>query len=148
MAVAEYTWSELVRDGPRVASAVEKHGRVILHRRNAPDLALSRAEKLSELDGFARLLAEMLKHLPAADVVDVVTSAQPWTRYLTDTGVAEFAAAIPAVVRDCVDLGTLAPLETFLSEWRDTAAIQADPSLADALTEPIEYPLGTRVATP
>jgi hypothetical protein len=36
-------------------------------------------------------------------------------------------------------------LDVFLSEWRDTAAAQADPVLSEILSKPIEMPLDTPV---
>ncbi len=52
-ALAEFSFSDLVQQPTRVASAVEEQGRVVLRRRNAPDLVLSRASDLTELAGFA-----------------------------------------------------------------------------------------------
>ena len=60
----EFSFSDLLQQPTRVASFVEERGRIVLHRRNAPDLVLSRASDLSELAGFARLLAQMVKHVP------------------------------------------------------------------------------------
>ena len=45
-AVAEFSFSDLVQQPTRVASVVEERGRVVLRRRNAPDLVLSRASDL------------------------------------------------------------------------------------------------------
>jgi hypothetical protein len=143
--VTEFSFSDLIQQPTRVATAVEARGRVLLHRRNAPDLVLSRATDLSELAGFARLLARMLEQVPADRRATAVTEALPWTRYLTEAGQDQFVGELPAVVRDCEELGTFAPLETYLAEWRSTAAVLADPELADRLTRPIPEPLGTRV---
>ncbi len=128
-----------------LASLVEERGRIVLHRRNAPDLVLSRASDLSELAGFARLLAQMVKHLPAGDLANAVGEALPWTSYLSEEGRKEFVTELPAVIQDCEDLGTFAPLETFIASWRSTAAVMADPELADRLSRPVTKPLGTRV---
>ena len=68
--VDEFSFSDLLQQPTLVASAVEKRGRIVLHRRNAPDLVLSRASDLSELAGFARLLAQMVKHVPAGDLAN------------------------------------------------------------------------------
>jgi hypothetical protein len=147
-ALAEFSFSDLVQQPTRVASVVEERGRVVLRRRNAPDLVLSRASDLTELAGFARLLSRMVVHLQPAELADTVAEALPWTRYLDDAERAEFVKDLPAVIQDCEDLGTFAPLEVYLTQWRDTAALLADPELADRLTTPIKKPLGKRVTPP
>ncbi len=146
--VAAFSFSDLLQQPTSVAAAVEERGRVILHRRNAPDLVLSRASDLSELAGFARLLSRMLTHVPADEVAETVTEALPWTRYLTETGRADLVGDLPAVIGDCEDLGTFAPLEVYMAGWRNTAAVLADPELADRLAKPIGNPLGRRVDAP
>jgi hypothetical protein len=145
---AEFSFSDLLQQPTRVASLVEERGRIVLHRRNAPDLVLSRASDLSELAGFARLLAQMVKHLSAGDLANTVGEALPWTSYLSEEGRKEFVTELPAVIQDCEDLGTFAPLETFIASWRSTAAVMADPELADRLSRPVTKPLGTRVQAP
>lgn len=148
VSVTEFSFSELLQQPTRVASAVEERGRVLLHRRNAPDLILSRASELTELGGFARLLSGMVKLLPATELVEVITNGLPWTRYLTDAGRGELVTDLPQVIQDCEDLGTFAPLEVYLTEWRATAAVLADPELADRLARPIPEPLGRPVEAP
>ena len=146
--VDEFSFSDLLQQPTLVASAVEKRGRIVLHRRNAPDLVLSRASDLSELAGFARLLAQMVKHVPAGDLANTVGEALPWTSYLSEEGRKEFVTELPAVIQDCEDLGTFAPLETFIASWRSTAAVMADPELSDRLSRPVTKPLGRRVPAP
>ena len=46
------------------------------------------------------------------------------------------------MIQDCEDLGTFAPLEVYLTQWRDTAAILADPELADRLDELYQEAVG------
>jgi hypothetical protein len=145
---SEFAFSDLIRQPTRIASVVEKRGRVVLRRRNAPDLVLSQAGNLSGLAGFARLLAGMLRHTPSAEVTEALIDGLPWTRYLTDAGRGDFVAGLPAVVADCEDLDTFAPLEIYLSEWRATAAIQADPELTDRLSKPIKKPTRIPVTKP
>jgi hypothetical protein len=145
---SEFAFSDLIRQPTRIASVVEKRGRVVLRRRNAPDLVLSQAGDLSGLAGFARLLAGMLRYTPSAEVTEALIDGLPWTRYLTDAGRGDFVAGLPAVVADCEDLDTFAPLEIYLSEWRATAAIQADPELTDRLSKPIKKPTRIPVTKP
>lgn len=146
--LVEFSFSDLIQQPTRIASAVEERGRVILRRRNAPDLVLSQAGDLSGLSGFARLLTGALHHLTASDAAEALTEGLPWTRYLSDRGRSEFLAGLPGVITDCDDLGTFAPLEIYLAEWRATAAILADPELADRLSASIPAPTGTPVESP
>jgi hypothetical protein len=137
-ATTEFTFSALVQQPTRVAAAVEERGRVILHRRNAPDLLLSQVGELPALAAFARLLGAVLARLPEEEIPAVVVDGFPWTRYLKAAGRTEFARTVAGVVSDCVELGTFAPLEIFLAEWRDTAATQADAELVERrLTKPL-----------
>ena len=148
MAVAEFSFSDLLQQPTRVASVVEERGRVVLHRRNAPDLVLSRASDLAEMGSFARLLAQMVKNIPPAKLAKVVGEGLRWTRYLNEEERAEFVTELAAVIQDCEELGTFAPLEQYLTEWRDTAAILADPELTERLTRPVRKPLGMPVLPP
>jgi len=90
----------------------------------------------------------MVTHLQPAELAETVAEALPWTRYLNDPERTEFVKDLPAVIQDCEDLGTFVPLEVYLTQWRETAAILADPELADRLTSPIKKPLGKRVSPP
>jgi len=150
MTTCDFAFSDLVRRPTEVANAADSHRRVLLHRRGAPDLELSRADwregELAQADAFARLLANLLIHVPNGEISDVIVSALPWTRYLSDRGRLEFVATLPSILDACVSMETLAPLDVFLSEWRDTAAAQADPVLSEILAKPIEMPLDTPVS--
>ena len=146
--VATYPLSELLQQPTRITAAVEERGRVVLRRRNAPDLVLSRASDLSELETFARLLSRLVHYVDEERLAAVIAEAIPWTRYLSGDGRVDFMTRLPAVVDDCEELGTFAPLEIYLAEWRDTAAVLADPELADRLARPIPSPLGKPVDQP
>lgn len=146
--VATYPLSELLQQPTRITAVVEERGRVVLRRRNAPDLVLSRASDLSELEAFARLLSRLVRYVDEEGLAAVIAEAIPWSRYLSGEGRVDFLTGLPAVVDDCEELGTFAPLETYLAEWRDTAAVMADPELADRLARPIPSPLGKPVDQP
>jgi hypothetical protein len=148
VAVAEFSFSDLLQQPTKVASVVEERGRVVLHRRNAPDLVLSRASDLSELGNFARLLRNLIVHMPSEDVATTVTEAFRWTRHLNGEERTDFVAGLIDVIQECEELGTFAPLEIYIASWRTTAAILADPDLTERLTRPVPNPLGTRVSPP
>jgi hypothetical protein len=90
----------------------------------------------------------MVRHLQLSGLAETLTAALPWARHLTDSERAELVKDLPVVIQDCEDLRTSAPLEVYLTQWRQTAAILADRELADRLTSPIKKPLGRRVAPP
>lgn len=152
MSTTEFAFSDLVRRPTEVAAAAETHRAVVLHRRGAPDLELTRADahrsELSQAEAFARLLAGFLPHVAPEDVPVIVAGVLPWTKHLPGAGRARFVQGLPAVIEDCADLGTLAPLDTYLAEWRDTAAIYADPDLRDRLSAPVDEPLDEPVPAP
>ena len=77
-----------------------------------------------------------------------VGEALPWTSYLSEEGRKEFVTELPAVIQDCEDLGTFAPLERLIASWRSTVAVMADPELSDRLSRPVTKPLGRRVPAP
>jgi hypothetical protein len=146
--LAEFSFSDLLQQPTKVASVVEERGRVVLHRRNAPDLVLSRATDLAELGSFARLLRNMVVHMSSQEVATTVAEAFTWTRHLDDSERTDFVTGLTEVIQECEELGTFAPLETYIASWRSTAAILADPELTDRLTRPIPRPLGSRVSPP
>lgn len=152
MSIAEFPFSDLVRHPTRVAAAADSNRRVLLHRRGAPDLELVRADtarcELSQAGSFARLLAGLLVHVDSEQMPLVVGTVLPWTKYLSEAGRSEMATNLPAVIDDCVELGTFAPLDVYLAEWRDTAAICADPDLRDLLKQPIDLPVDEPVPAP
>lgn len=146
--VAEYPFSELIQQPTRVTAAVEERGRVILRRRNAADLVLSRASDLTELESFARLLSSLIRYIDGDQLAAAVAETLPWTRYLTADGRAQFLIGLPPVVKDSEELGTFAPLELYLAEWRDTAAVLSDPELVDRLARRVPRPSGEPVRKP
>ncbi|MGH9055322.1 MAG: hypothetical protein ACRDYY_05570 [Acidimicrobiales bacterium] len=146
--LAEFSFSDLLQQPTKVASAVEERGRVVIHRRNAPDLVLSRATDLAELGSFARLLRNMVVNMPSQDVATTVSESFGWTRHLDDSERTDFVTGLVGVIQECEELGTFAPLETYIASWRSTAAILADPELTDRLTRPIPRPLGIPVSPP
>jgi hypothetical protein len=60
----------------------------------------------------------------------------------------EFAAALARAPQLGADLDSLAPAGQLVTEWKATAAIQADPDLVEALTMPIPVPDGGPVPQP
>lgn len=90
MSTIEFVFSDLARRPAEVSAAAETHSRVLLRRRDAPDLELSRADargsQLSQAEAFARLLAGFLPHVDPKDVPAIVVGVLPGTKYLTPGG--------------------------------------------------------------
>lgn len=90
----------------------------------------------------------MVKNLPPRKLAKAVSEALRWTRYFNDAERTEFVTELAAVIQDCEELGTFAPMEQYLTEWRNTAAILADPELTKRLSRPVAKPLGMPVLPP
>lgn len=153
MTVAEhFTFRDLLREPKRVSDAVDRERRVVISRRNAPDLIVTRADlfedELSGAGGLARLLGTLAAHVSADELGRELIEALPWTRYLSDAGRREFVTELAATLEACAELGTLVPFGQLLVEWKSTAAVLADPALAAHLTAPIGKPDGRMVAAP
>ena len=145
----ELTLTEFLRDPKRAYEAVDRSRRLVIRRRNAPDLLLSRAdsheEEIEGAGAYARMLRNLVTHLTRQDLGDIVEESFPWTAYLSPEGRAQFATELATTFETCSELDTLAPLGQLLYEWKATAAAQADPELATRLSAPIPEPDGRLV---
>ena len=103
--VAEhFTFRDLLRKPKRVSDAVDRERRVMISRRHAPDLIVTRADlfedKLSGARGSARLLGTLAGHVSADEPGRELIDAPPRTRYLSDIRrqvfVSELAATLEA----------------------------------------------------
>jgi len=148
----QFTFRDLLREPKRVSDAVDRERRLVIHRRNAPDLVVTRADRVEDelagAGGLARLVRNLAAHLSPTEVGQELLDALPWTRYLTDNGRGEFVVELAAILEACAELDTLVPFGQFLTEWKASAAILADPKLADRLNTPIDEPDGRVVAAP
>lgn len=148
----QFTFRDLLREPKRVSEAVDRERRLLIHRRDAPDLIVTRADlfedELAGANGFGRLLRNLIVHVPSGQVGDVVADALPWTRFLSKEGRAQLATELAATLDACADLETLVPLGQLLAEWKATAAVQADPELRARLATPIEVVDGRSVPAP
>lgn len=147
---AEATLTDFLRDPKAVVEQLEGHD-VVLHRRNAADLHLSlrsRVESDDEAVGFlARLLGQVLAdHELRPRFADAVATI-PWVSFLPATEREIFVEEVVRTAEGAAELGRMAALAQVLVEWKATAAIHADPTLAIELKRPI-VEIGRRVAEP
>jgi hypothetical protein len=141
----EVQWSELQRD-PKAVAALADAGDVRLRRRDGVPLLLVREDSArAATEGAvsaARALRAALAHLSAEAAVEVLREEFPWVDLLPFTDRQQFAVDFVRAVGASAEVGRWSVLEQVLVEWRATAAVHADSSLAEELTRPLDQDLG------
>lgn len=146
----EVQWSELQRD-PKGVAALADQGDVRVRRRDGVPLLLVREDRASSAtEGAltaARALRNALVHLSPEVAVEVLNEEFPWVELLPVADRRRFSADFVRAVQASAELGQWSVLAQVIVEWKTTAAIHADPALAEQLTVPIEDDFGP-VAAP
>jgi hypothetical protein len=141
----EVQWSELQRD-PKGVAALADQGDVRVRRRDGVPLLLVREDtaEAAAIGAFsaARALRNALAHLSADDAFDALAEEFPWLDVLPDADRRKFAADFVRAVQASAELGRWAVLAQVIVEWRATAAVHADPALAEELSRPLDDDLG------
>jgi len=135
----EATFTDLLRDPKSVTRRLEE-GDVILHRRDEEDLLLSVASRALAENRILELMSGVLATVLRDPVIRVRVSdptSFPWTRFLPDPERARFFEELFECFQGAVQVGTMSPVERLLDEWQATAAIHADPGLAQRLRAPL-----------
>lgn len=149
MRVIERPFSDLLRRPKEVSSEVDE-GDVLLRRRDAPDLRLSRADREAErtaaFTALARTLRNLAVHSPKA-LEGALADAFPWLEFLPQRERRRFANDFSQVVAAAADIDTFIELSQLVREWRATAEVHADPRLARRLKRPLQAD-GEPVAAP
>lgn len=145
----ERTFSEFLRQPNDVVAELVEHD-VLLRRRNAPTLRLSRADqdedRTKTIKALARLLCNLATHSPV--VLDAaVGDAFAWTLFLPRPDRELFVEELTRVLLGSAALDNYAPVTQLVREWKATAEIHADPRLAHRLSEPLEASGDTLPAT-
>jgi hypothetical protein len=147
--VIEHPFSELMRQPRRVVKDLE-HGDVILRRRGAPDLRLTRVDRDDQrADAYAmvgRALRNLAVHSPAA-LGAALLDELSWTSLLPPSDRAAFIDDFTRTVVTAAELDSFGPLAQLVEEWRATAEIHADLELARRLRRSI-VTRGTPVPRP
>ncbi len=137
---AEATLTDFLRDPKSIVEQLDRRD-VVLHRRNAADLHLSlrsRAEADDEAVGFlARLLGRVLADVDVRERFAESVATIPWVTFLPASERDVFVEEVVRTAEGAADLGSMAALAQVLTEWKATAAIHADPTLAIELKRPI-----------
>jgi hypothetical protein len=150
MRLIERPFSDLLRHPKDVASDVEESD-VLLHRRDEPDLRLTRADREVERSEAFGALARAFRNLAVHDsamLTDALSDAFAWLLFLPNEDRLSFVAEFAHAVTAAAELDNYSPVGQLVREWRATAEIHADPKLADRLRRPIEHPLGSPVIAP
>ena len=145
----ELSWSAFLRQPTRI-DALLKKGEVVLRRRDAEPLRISRADKddvmRDVLAAAARLLAGVWTGTPQPALEVRAADQLPWTRFLPESDRRAFAVAFLKQFEACADLGDFSALGRLFAEWKATAAVYAEGFDAE-LKRPIAS-VGDRVRRP
>ena len=140
MAVQEVQWSDLARD-PKAVAALTDQGDVRVKRRDGADLLLTRQDRAASVDAgavtTARTLRRALAHAPELAVA-ILVDEFPWLAQLPTDSLPGFADEFVRAAQAAAELGRWEVLAQTLREWKATAAIYADPELAEKLTGPLD----------
>lgn len=134
-------WSELQRDPKGVAALADKGDVRVRRRDGAPLLLISEGAAESAAVGAlsaARALRNALAHLSVEDGVSVLIEEFSWVDVLPEPDRREFATDFVRAVEASAELGRWSVLAQVVVEWRATAAIHADPALAEELGRPLD----------
>jgi hypothetical protein len=132
MRVVERSFSEFLRQPNDVVAELAEHD-VLLRRRSAPALLLSRADRGDDRSEsfvvLARLLRNLALHSPKA-LDEAVDDAFDWVTFLPKTDRHLFAEELTRTLLGASVLDNYSPVAQLLREWKATAEIHADPKLA------------------
>lgn len=140
MPTLEATLTDFLRDPNAVVERLQSTD-VVLHRRNAEDLRLSLESRSEAVETSVELVSRLLLSALADGVVRERLRASlgeiPWITFLPERERDAFVDEFLRTAQGAADLGVMAPLGRVLREWRATAAIYADPMLAQELRRPL-----------
>jgi hypothetical protein len=149
MRVTERPFSDLLRHPNDVSIDVDK-GDVVLRRRDAPDLRLTRADRDADRTAAFLALGRTFRNLAVhhPGVLDgALGDAFPWLELLPAPDRQAFVEEFTRVAVAAGDLDVYGPLSQLIREWRATAEIHADPGLAERLRQAVMAD-GERVVPP
>ncbi len=141
----EVQWSELQRD-PKSVAALADQGDVRVRRRDGVPLLLIREDRArAQSEGSviaARALRNIAVHLSPEVAVNGLIDEFPWIACLPESARWQFVVDFVRAFQASAELEQWSVLAQTITEWRSTAAIYADPVLAQKLTEPIDDDFG------
>ena len=125
------TFSDLSRNPRAVAERARRLGRLRVTHRDAADFFLTAAEREEERDENLITAARMFAALSRTEsgaraVVTALAEVFPWTRHLSETERADFAAELIVALSDAAELAIDGNAHEAIAGWRATARIKAD----------------------
>lgn len=137
--VVERQFSEFLRRPNEVVEELVEHD-VLLRRRDAPALRLSRADRdesrTTALVAVTTIL-RMLANQEPAMMSAAITGAFPFAAFLPDEDRRAFFTELTQTLAASADLDNFARVARLIQEWRATAHVHADPTLVERLRAPI-----------
>jgi hypothetical protein len=149
MQTTDRPFSDLLRNPKEVTREVDTAD-VVLRRRNEPDLRLTLADRDADRVAAFTAMGRTLRNLALRNpevLQDALGDAFPWLELLPEPDRETFADEFSRVVVATADLDNFVPLGQLVREWRATADVHADPSLARNLRRPLDA-TGARVEPP
>ena len=138
-------WSDLARD-PKSVAALADAGEVRLKRRDGADLLLTRADRVAAADEGAVTAARAFRNIATHMGVDALAQSLreefPWIQLLPEEDIAAFLRDFVRSAQIAAELGRWELLNQAIREWRATAAIYAEPGLAERLRTPVDGDFG------
>lgn len=117
-----------------------------MRRRDGVPLLLVREDRASSAaDGAltaARVLRSVLVHLSPEVAANALSEEFPWVELLPVAERQQFSADFVRAAQASAELGQWSVLAQVIVEWKATAAIHADPALAEQLSGPLDDDLG------
>ncbi|HEY0807233.1 MAG TPA: DUF6247 family protein, partial [Pseudonocardiaceae bacterium] len=115
-------------------------------RRDGAALLLTREDRASAAAegavSAARVLRNILSHLPPDAAATALVDEFPWVDALPSADRGQFVADFVRAFQASAEMGEWSMLAQTIREWRNTAAIHADPELASRLAEPLNEDFG------
>ncbi|GAA5098512.1 hypothetical protein [Nocardia iowensis] len=150
MSSKTFPFSDLIRKQTSVFPALDDAD-VILERRDAENLVLSRSERFEAKETAIRLLARTIAIIAKTNrnlAEEVFSEELPWLKWLPETGRTEAVTELLDHLIAGADTGLFTPFARDLIAWQHTAEIYAQPELARRLAGPFEPDDFTEVTRP
>lgn len=140
MRVVERQFSEFLRQPNDVVAELDDHD-VVLRRRNAPSLRLTKAGRDDDRSAAFGALVRLLRNLAEHDrsgFDEAILDVFAWSRFLPSDDRRQFSEDLTQTLMASADFDNYSPVALLLNDWRSTAEIHADPELARRLRAPVE----------
>jgi len=94
------------------------------------------------IETSTRLLRNLFQLGGEELITEALVDAFPWTNFLPEKDRITFVKEFMWTLEACSDLDASTPFGRMIHEWQQTAAIHADPALAQELSRAVDSDLG------